>query len=279
VELYKKDLDSYYYDYKLGDYTYEYTLLLKTVTFDDGHFEFKDLNPEKYQVKVVADGYDQTEEGYVTVEAGRQARIDLQVKKQETGLVVRTTDATVDGTSVILNGKFTYSYFYPSEVGFIYATNNSMEDGTLIKCDVSSSFRTTLTEMSPGQYYYMAYAKNNIGIAYGEVRSFTIKNPDYITFSNLMIQTRDLGRFRLHEAEELCASSRVGGYSDWRLPTVAELSMIYQFKDEIGGFKKNSYWSSTDIADRYYYVDFSSGSQYSSYSTEYRYVRAVRTAK
>ena len=48
-------------------------LLLKTVTFDDGHFEFKNLNPENYQVKVVAEGFVQTEAGLVTVEAGRQA--------------------------------------------------------------------------------------------------------------------------------------------------------------------------------------------------------------
>ena len=55
-------------------------LLLKTVTFDDGHFEFKDLNPGNYQVKVIADEYKQTDEGYITVENGRQARIDLQVR-------------------------------------------------------------------------------------------------------------------------------------------------------------------------------------------------------
>lgn len=56
------------------------SLLMKTVTFDDGHFEFKDLNSGNYQVKVVADEYEQTDEGRVTVEAGRQARIDLQVR-------------------------------------------------------------------------------------------------------------------------------------------------------------------------------------------------------
>ena len=60
--------------YKAGN------LLMKTVTFDDGHFEFTSLNSGSYQVKVVADEYEQTEEGHVAVEAGRQARIDLQVR-------------------------------------------------------------------------------------------------------------------------------------------------------------------------------------------------------
>ena len=283
--------------YKKGASSSKDALLLKTVTFDDGHFEFKDLNPGNYQVKVMADGYDQIEDGYVIVEAGRQARIDLQVKKPETGLVVKTTGATVDGIgTVILNAEFTYENYkthYPSEVGFVYSNqNNPSNGGTIVKCkndeitikgdpfySTTNTIYSEVTGLSEGTYYFQAYAINSKGTAYGEVRSFTIQHPDYITFSNLMIQTRDLGRFRLHEAKELCASSRVGGYSDWRLPTVAELSMIYQFKDEIGGFKKNSYWSSTDSADRYYYVDFSSGSQYSSYSTEYKYVRAVRTVE
>ena len=278
--------------YKAGD------LLLKTVTFDDGHFEFSDLNSGSYRVKVVADGYEQTEEGNVTVEAGRQARIDLQVKESEIGLVMKTIGATVNKEIVTLNGELTYTIPYilnvtnPNEIGFLYATHDNPKDGGIIvKCMSDNilkenrgdyrkeTFTATVNDLDEGTYYFQAYAINSKGTAYGEVRSFTIQHPDHITFSNLMIQTRDLGRFRLQEAKELCASSRVGGYSDWRLPTVAELSMIYQFKDEIGGFKKNSYWSSTDIADRYYYVDFSSGSQYSSYSTEYRYVRAVRTIK
>lgn len=81
--------------YKKGTSSSPDALLMKTVTFDDGHFEFKDLNPEYYQVKVAADGYDQIEDGYVVVEAGRQARIDLQVK------YLNSTEYTIIGNLMI----------------------------------------------------------------------------------------------------------------------------------------------------------------------------------
>lgn len=151
-------------------------LLLKTVTYDDGHFEFKDLNPNNYQVKVVADGYEQTEEGLVSVEAGRQARIDLQVVKQTTHMVVRTIEATVNGHKATLNGEFTNeSGYYPSEVGFVYSTlTNPQEGGTIVKCKVNTTFSTTLNDLGAGTYYFQAYAKNKGGTGYGELRSFKV---------------------------------------------------------------------------------------------------------
>ena len=157
------------------------SLLLKTVTFDDGHFEFKDLNPEKYQVKVVADGYEQIEEGYVTVEAGRQARIDLQVRKAQFKfhMSVRTLEAILESSQVILGGEYSYESSYaPTEVGFVYATqNNPKEGGTLIKSkvdNVAKSFSATVSDLNKGIYYYQAYAKNSLGTEYGEVRSFKV---------------------------------------------------------------------------------------------------------
>lgn len=167
----------------VGVELYKYgSLLLKTVTFDDGHFEFSELNPENYQVKVVADGYEQTEEGYVTVEASRQARIDLQVKKLvfKNHIVVRTIEANTSGSRAILNGEYLYddAEYAPSEVGFMYATqNNSKEGGTLVKGKVDNktkSFSVSIEGLSKGTYYVQAYAKNKVGTEYGEVRSFTI---------------------------------------------------------------------------------------------------------
>ena len=172
VELYKKDASSL-----------RYALLLKTVTFDDGHFEFKDLNPENYQVKVVADEYEQIEEGFITVEAGRQARIDLQVK------------------------------------------NNS---------------------------------------------------PDYIVMGNLMIQREDFGPLKCTAADQICKTSSVAGYTDWRLPTIDELRIIYYNRSKIPNLKSDKYWSSDIYMSNYLCLDFSSGNEeYTQYSS--CYVRAVRT--
>ena len=52
------------------------SLLLKTVTYDDGHFEFNKIKSGQYILIVEMEGY--KEEGmYITVEAGRTARADM----------------------------------------------------------------------------------------------------------------------------------------------------------------------------------------------------------
>ena len=485
----------------VGVELYRYsTLLLKTVTFDDGHFEFKDLNQRIYQVKVVADGYDQTEEGYVTVEAGRQARIDLQVKKQDIHAKAYTANATVSGNQVTLNGEYTKDYSYSvTEAGFVYATNNNPQNGgTMVKCkkdeieEVNSAYKlsTTITNLSHGTYYYQAYAKTSYGTAYGEILSFkisispvvttlaptnilaetatlngqienegdpaytergfvysksysmpTVDDPvnattkvpvsgrskdfsanissltedvkyyvrtyvkneegtyygevktfipshplpsvvtlsvtniletsatlngriespgdpgytergflysksheaptisdaststvkvvvagtskdfeanissltkgtkyyarayatsskgtaygevvsfttddksEYIILGNLMIQKQDLGSANWSTANEMCTNSRIGGYSDWRLPTLSELAYMYTHREEIGGFTTGYYWSlsyPSSSSSSSYCVDFSNGQQDLSRDNSQLYVRAVRTVE
>lgn len=172
--------------YKKGASSSRDALLLKTVTFDDGHFEFKDLTPEHYQVKVVADGYEQTEEGYVVVEAGRQARIDLQIKNTE---------------------------------------------------------------------------------------------PDYVMIGNLMVQRNDFGPLYPDDAENTCKSSTVAGYTDWRMPTIEELRIIYYNKSNIPNLKSEKYWASSYAPYYYSYLDFSTGEDYLMRYNEKYYVRAVRTAE
>ncbi|MBQ7661841.1 MAG: DUF1566 domain-containing protein [Prevotella sp.] len=496
VELYKGK----YHTNKGYDYG-ENSLILKTVTFDDGHFEFKDLVTDKftsYTVRIVADGYEQIEDGSVTVEAGRQARVDLQVKKIDTKVVVSTQEATVNGNEVLFTAEFTYnSGYYPSEVGFVYSTqDNPSNDGTIVKCkkeeieETSSTytktFSTKVSGLGKGTYYVKAYTINSIGKTFGEVRSFSlsfppavttlaptnilaetatlngridaegdpaytergfvysksysmptvddpvnattkvpvsgrskdfsanissltedvkyyvrtyVKNEDgtyygevktfipshplpsvvtlsvtniletsatlngriespgdpaytergflyskshevptindaststvkvvvagtnkdfeanissltkgtkyyarayatsskgtaygevvsfttddkseYIILGNLMIQKQDLGSGNWGTAKEMCTNSRIGGYSDWRLPTIAELSVIYTHRVEIGGFVETGrYWSSTLSGSYYYYLEFSNGEQHTCPYSYDRYVRAVRT--
>lgn len=158
-------------------------LLLKTVTFDDGHFEFVNLVQGDYQVNVVSDEYEQTEKGLVTIEAGRQARIDLQVRKLtfKKHIVVRTIEPVMSGSKVTLSADYTYEEgddYKPSEVGFVYDTNgNPKEGGTVIKCKVNNetkSFSTTVDDFGKGTYYVQAYAKNRLGTEYGELRSFNL---------------------------------------------------------------------------------------------------------
>jgi hypothetical protein len=101
----------------------------------------------------------------------------------------------------------------------------------------------------------------------------------WIAIDNLMIQKTDLSSGTdWNSAKSLCANSRIGGYSNWRLPTIGELSFLYTNKAKIGGFGSGSYWSSSTYNSNYpYYYDFDSGEQdWGTNSDSYR-VRAVRT--
>lgn len=79
-------------------------LLLKTVTYDDGHYEFSNLKPGEYTLKVETEGYN-TFSTSVMVESGRQARADMQLTLVETGLNVITYEAVVSGNTALLKGK------------------------------------------------------------------------------------------------------------------------------------------------------------------------------
>ncbi len=234
VELYKKDLNSYYYDSYLDDWTYKYTLLfLKTVTFDDGHFEFKDLNPDNYQVKVVADGYEQTEEGFVAVEAGRQARIDLQVRKQDVHAKAYTANAVVSGSQITLNGEYTVdSYGTVSEAGFVYATNkNPQNGGTLVKCkkdeigkvNLAYIMSTTISNLSRGTYYYQAYVTTQYGTAYGEIFSFKVSvYPEVKTLAatNVLAETATLNGLIVSEGDPAYTERGFVYSKSYSVPTV-----------------------------------------------------------
>ena len=85
----------------------------------------------------------------------------------------------------------------------------------------------------------------------------------------------DLGCMNWHEAIVACKKLGPG----WRLPTKDELNMLYENKEEIGGFANNFYWSSTEYGN---YVawsqNFSSGVQGGGIKDTTDYVRAVRAS-
>ena len=65
----------------------------------------------------------------------------------------------------------------------------------------------------------------------------------------------------------------------WRLPTKDELNMLYENKEEIGGFAVNGYWSSTefDIINAWYFTFYYENAYYNNKNNPI-YVRAVRAS-
>lgn len=165
------------------------SLLLKTVTYADGHFEFVDLIPGEYFLKVIAAGYDEnTTEYYVTVESNRQARVDMQVKLLNTNITVTTEDPIINGAVVIFNCTIQSfgDEYTPKEVGFFYSmTNTPQVDGIKIKSSNNKS--AELQNLKNGTYYVVAYAINDVGICYGDVKKFTYSGGLSVTIETLNV--------------------------------------------------------------------------------------------
>jgi hypothetical protein len=176
-------------------------------------------------------------------------------------------------------------------LGICYGTSpNPTREVNLIKAEsavsngiTTTQYMTIANSIEVGNIYYVrAYLISEAGIIYSNEVVVTINS--YATLGSLGVQWTNLGAMPYAEAQSGCAASGTGGYSDWRLPTLAELQTIYTNKDNIGSFDGCYYWSSgvpASPSNAHYVVKFcptSPGSvdwQYNTYNGAY--ARCVRT--
>jgi len=83
-------------------------------------------------------------------------------------------------------------------------------------------------------------AENEIGYVDIDVLGIAIAKKDI----------NDVAELSWQDANNLCKNSILGGHKDWRLPTIDELTTIFQIKNSVGGFSNAYYWSST-VDSRY----------------------------
>lgn len=170
-------------------------LLLQTVTYDDGHFEFNDLNPGRYRIAIEAFGY-YTETKEVMVEKGRTSHVDLQLEKAKTNITVYTNELIVSGNKISIAGRYTANFvglqYKANEAGFYYSTDQlNIINGIKYKAQLNNqsvsgmtgslyygSFDAVIDNLPIGTYYIAAFAKNDYGIELGAVKTFEIVSSD-----------------------------------------------------------------------------------------------------
>ena len=81
-------------------------------------------------------------------------------------------------------------------------------------------------------------------------------------------------------AADICSNLILSGFSDWFLPSIGELEIMYLnigTGSNIGNFVSTKYWSSTEKDETYAWSwEFSSGYQDYNSKTSNKYVRAIR---
>ena len=207
--------------------------------------------------------------------------------------------ADSDLRSATFNGTIVSEGLPPyTERGFVYSTSSAEPtvNDTKIAVPGSStgqfSLRLNAEELPDADSIYLrAYAENYAGVSYGETKSIS-RSFINLPLSGIAVQKEDIGRGDWNDVKGMCETSTLGGYTDWRLPTLEELRAMYNQKDLIGNFYGHDYdydshsywseyWSSTQYSDyyynMYYYIDFYDGESDTDMKSETKSARCVRT--
>lgn len=239
-------------------------------------------------------------QGYLKDDKGNTYLSEIiHVVKQPASPEVQTVAINkVNDSKAICEGKIIHrgNPVY-TERGFIISTEhtnptitdvNNAETKKYPVEGTEETFKYHFTDIEPDtKYYIRAYAINEVGIAYGDTEMYD--GLDWYVQGNLMVQKTDLATSATWDtAVQLCKDSRVGGYSDWRLPTLEEALIIaskYWFTLPEDERYFNYYWTQTPYNPDDYTVSYNVlKTRYNgSYVTDYYFktcayrVRAVRT--
>lgn len=88
--------------------------------------------------------------------------------------VVSTVSATVNGNSCTMNGTVVESRNSSlRECGFFYGETGAAS--VKIKADTTKIFEVKADSLEAGDYYCVAYAKNGMGVSYGDTVEFIVR--------------------------------------------------------------------------------------------------------
>lgn len=170
---------------------------------------------------------------------------------------VTTTAASLSGGQVVSGGNVTSDGGYPVTArGICYGVYPNPDLSSAYTHTTNGSgtgyFTSLIDTSTGGTIYVRAYATNANGTIYGN--QITV-NLDYLHLPSFTydghtyrVAPDPLVLYNWNNANAYCSGLTLYGYSDWRMPTQAELLMMCSLHDVIGGFSAYTnaiYWSST----------------------------------
>ncbi len=138
--------------------------------------------------------------------------------------------ATLNGT-IVDTGDPAYT-----ERGFVYGTQHNPTTEGDTKQSVGGSglgaYSANISGLEVGQIYYIrAYATNTMGTAYGEEQVIELVDTEYascveFTYAGYNYKAYYMGQEDYENATMMCEDLHLGGYSDWYLPNIEEMSSV-----------------------------------------------------
>ena len=122
---------------------------------------------------------------------------------------------------------------------------------------------------STGTFYGNVLKTNQEYFSYLKLPTFSYSGYAYRVYP-------DIGAMDWYQAVGACDDLTYGGFTDWYLPSKAELNAMYEQKSSIGGFSDTWYWSSTENGTGMWCQNFSDGRQGHFYKSSICRVRCVR---
>ncbi len=153
---------------------YDNKLLTSCVTYNDGHFEFNKLTPGSYRFEINKDNYQPYSHALI-VQLSGITQVDVLLHKRTVNVTVVTENPVLTDNGITFKGRHSATSSSIRECGFYYGSDpNPLENGTLVKSSgTTQNFQTSINPLPDGIYYVQAYAKNDVGTAFGEVKSFS----------------------------------------------------------------------------------------------------------
>lgn len=211
--------------------------------------------------------------GHSLMPGGSRPSIELEADKFS-GFVLATLGANLEDAQAAINNLVSQegSLTHPPKSARLAAIANGWYQ--------SSNSRINNNNNNINNSIYESPSSTKIGQVFGGGVVIYIDNS---TGHGLIVAQSDVQqKIKWQDAILKYSNFSMGGYDDWQLPTLQELNYIFKYKNTVGGFLKNKYWSSQKTtgkisSNQVWAVDFTNGdyAYWNDYFDEFS-VRLVR---